>query len=168
MKDWQISLLTAAALVLLQRGLDWLRDRRKRKEAKEDKLADKEEKKKEDLADKKEKEKNEVLDAIREMQGDMKGMKKDINNVHAEVEQVRAEAEEGRILERRIRILRFADEITHGTKHSKDHFQQLMEDGKVYKAYCKVHEDFPNGVTEPAIKLIEDTYYERLQKNDFL
>ena len=36
MKDWQISLLTAAALVLLQRGLDWLRDRRKRKEAKED------------------------------------------------------------------------------------------------------------------------------------
>ena len=38
MQDWQISLLTAAALLLMQRGLDLLRDKRKRKETKEDKL----------------------------------------------------------------------------------------------------------------------------------
>lgn len=168
MQDWQISLLTAAALLLMQRGLDLLRDKRKRKETKEDKQADREEQKREKLADKNEQEKNEVLTAIREMQGEMKGMKQDISSFRTELKQVRDEAEEGRVLERRIRILRFADEITHGTRHSKDHFQQLMEDGKIYKAYCKDHEDFPNGVTEPAIKLIEDTYYERLQKNDFL
>lgn len=157
MQDWQISLLTAAALLLMQRGLDLLRDKRKRKETKEDKQADK-----------KEQEENEVVKAIREMRGDLKDVKQDIGNVRHELQQVKDEAEEGRVLERRIRILRFADEITHGTRHSRDHFQQLMEDGKIYKAYCKDHEDFPNGVTEPAIKLIEDTYYERLQKNDFL
>lgn len=168
MEDWQISLLTAAAMLLMQRGLDLLRDKRKRKETKEDKLADKKELEMDKIADRKEKEKNEVLTAIREMQGEMKDVKHDISSFRTELKQVRDEAEEGRVLERRIRILRFADEITHGTRHSKDHFQQLMEDGKIYKAYCKEHEDFPNGVTEPAIKLIEDTYYERLQKNDFL
>lgn len=155
---WQAGIVSAVIILLLERGLDYLRDKRKRKENKEDKLEDR-----------KEAEQSEVLSEIRQLRDEVSEVKDDIDLLQVEVEKVRSEAEEGRIIERRIRILHFADEITHKTiRHSRDHFQQLMDDCRYYEDYCSKHEAFKNGLTEPAVKLIRETYEERLRKNDFL
>lgn len=164
MEAWQAGVVSAIIILLLERLFDFLRDKRKRKEQKEDKQEDK----KEAEEHMQKEQENRILSAISELRGELKTVQLDLDGVRQEIKQVKSEAEEGRVLERRVRILRFADEVTHGMKHSKDHFQQLMEDGKVYKAYVEKHKDFTNGITEPAIQLIEDTYYARLKKNDFI
>ena len=149
-----------SALVVLIAGklLDHLAYKRKRKDTLADKQADKEKAKE-----------SEVLSAINELKDEISEVKEDVGNLRTDVEKVRSEAEEGRVVERRIRILHFADEITHQSpKHSRDHFQQLMDDCKYYEDYVDAHPDFKNGLTDPAIKLIRETYEDRLRKNDFL
>ena len=69
---------------------------------------------------------------------------------------------------RRVRILRFEDELQDNRRHSKDSFDQVMTDIKGYRDYCGKHPEFQNGITEPSAKHIEKVYYERLEKHDFL
>ena len=158
MEALQAGFVSAVLILILERFFDYLRDKRKRKETKEDKQEDK-----------KEAEDNRILAAISEMREELGEVKDDVNTLRTDVENVRREAEEGRIVERRIRILHFADEITHKSiHHSKDHFQQLMDDCRYYEDYVNKHPAFKNGMTDPAIKLIRETYDERLRKNDFL
>ena len=158
MEALQAGFVSAVLILILERFFDFLRDKRKRKETKEDKAEDK-----------KEAEDNKILRAIGEMREELGEVKDDVNTLRTDVENVRREAEEGRIIERRIRILHFADEITHKTVfHSKDNFQQAMDDCRYYEEYVNKHPDFKNGMTDPAIKLIRETYDERLRKNDFL
>jgi len=153
-----IAFASAVTVLLLGKLFDHLAYRRKRK----DSLADKQ-------ADKEEAEESEVLSAINDLRNEIGEVKANVGSLRTDVEKVRSEAEEGRIIERRIRILHFADEITHKTvKHSRDHFQQLMDDCKYYEDYVDSHPGFKNGLTDPAIKLIRETYEERLRKNDFL
>lgn len=68
----------------------------------------------------------------------------------------------------RIRILRFADEVRQGKRHSKEHFNEILEDITEYNRYCAHHPEFPNDKASISIALIEDTYRMRLEKNDFL
>lgn len=150
-------IISALIILAMERLFDFLRDKRKRKEMLSDKKADKDEE-----------QENQILKEIRAIDSKVIKLDSELNDVRKQVTMVRDEAEAGRVLERRIRILRFADEITHGVLHSKDHFEQLLEDGEYYRKYCETHKDFKNGITEPAINLIDSTYEERLRKNDFL
>ena len=68
----------------------------------------------------------------------------------------------------RYRILRFADEIQRGTNHSQEHYKQIFKDIKYYVSFCKDNPDFPNQLTDHAIKLIESTYDDKLKENSFL
>lgn len=68
----------------------------------------------------------------------------------------------------RARILRFGEEVIRGEKHTKGHFDSVLKDCKEYENYCKTHEDFENGVTEPTVQIIREVYHDRLVKNDFL
>lgn len=154
----KIAFISAVTVLILGKIFDFAAYRLKRKDNKAD-----EKEKEEKIEDGK------VLSELRSLRAEIGEVKSDVCSLRTEVETVRSEAEEGRVLERRIRILRFADEITHGQpKHSKDHFQQLMEDCQEYEEYINKHTEFKNGITEPAITLIRDTYNERLKKNDFL
>lgn len=148
---------SAVLVLLLGKLFEYLAYKRKRKDSLSDKKADKEEEKE-----------NKVLVELRNQGKKLEELEQKIDAVQENVNHVQAYAEEGRILERRIRILRFADEIAHGVKHSKDHFQQLLEDGRIYRKYVEEHPDFTNGITDPAIDLIEETYQERFKKNDFI
>lgn len=153
-----IAFASAVTVLLLSRLFDYVAYKRKRK----DNLADKQ-------AENEEKEDSKVLAEIKELRSEISEVKQDVCYLRSDIEKVRSEAEEGRIVERRIRILHFADEITHRqVKHSRDHFQQLMDDCKYYEEYVASHPSFKNGLTDPAIKLIRETYEERLRKNDFL
>ena len=68
----------------------------------------------------------------------------------------------------RVRILRCSDEITRGVRHSKEYFDQMLEDVNRYSAYCSAHPEFHNSKATLAIKNVERVYEKCLQDNDFL
>lgn len=68
----------------------------------------------------------------------------------------------------RVHILRFADEVLQGKLHSKEHFDEILEDITFYNRYCARHPEFPNDKATLSIAHIERVYRARLEKNDFL
>ena len=68
----------------------------------------------------------------------------------------------------RIRILRFGDECSHDVRHSREHFEQVIEDVDSYETYCRDHPNFKNNKAVLTIKIIKDTYQRRLLNNDFI
>ena len=75
---------------------------------------------------------------------------------------------EEKALNARRRILRFADEIRSGDRHSKEHFDNVFDDIKFYKNYCDTNKDFKNDQAQISIKIIEETYEKCVRENDFL
>ena len=67
----------------------------------------------------------------------------------------------------RQRILRFADELYNGKRHSKDAFDDIMDIMRDYDSYCEKHQDFKNGRTAAAADIINSTYKQVFQKHDF-
>lgn len=69
----------------------------------------------------------------------------------------------------RTHILRFADELyTRQIKHSKDYFDDILNDIKEYELYCDAHKKFKNGKTGMAVELIKKTYKELYDDHKFL
>lgn len=68
----------------------------------------------------------------------------------------------------RYRILRFNDEIIQEVRHTKEHFDQILEDIDNYEKFCKENPDFPNNKAVLAIKNIKDVYDKCVEENDFL
>lgn len=69
---------------------------------------------------------------------------------------------------RRYRILRFDDEIRHSQKHTKEHFDQIMEDITEYERYCTSNPNYKNNKAVLAIENIKATYMTCAQTNNFL
>lgn len=67
----------------------------------------------------------------------------------------------------RVRILKFMDEILEGWEHSKDSYNQVMQDITNYERYCAEHPLFKNHQTVATIAHIKADYQERLEKNNF-
>lgn len=68
----------------------------------------------------------------------------------------------------RYRILRFNDEIVQGNRHTKEHFDQILEDIDNYEKFCKNNPEFPNNKAVLAVKNIKDIYDRCVEENDFL
>ena len=68
----------------------------------------------------------------------------------------------------RYRILRFDDEIRHKIRHSKEHFDQIIEDVDTYERYCQDHPRFPNGKAVSATDNVKRTYEKCKDENSFL
>lgn len=68
----------------------------------------------------------------------------------------------------RRRILRFNDELLRKVDHSKEYFDDILEDIKVYENYCDSHPSFENGKTGMADKNIRRCYEQCMEKNSFL
>lgn len=91
-----------------------------------------------------------------------------LDELNAAMTTSRKKREEGVALTWRYRILRFDDEIRHGVKHTKEHFDQIMEDVTSYENYCRDHEDFPNNKAVFAIINIKNVYEQCVRENSFL
>lgn len=111
---------------------------------------------------------SELMDEVAEVKKDVAGLKSDVSDVQDKMQELSSSTGEEAAISARARILRFGDEVLHGQKHSKDHFDSVLKDAKKYSRYCSTHPDFENGVTEPTIERIKEVYQERLEKNDFL
>lgn len=68
----------------------------------------------------------------------------------------------------RYRILRFNDEILHDQKHTKEHFDQILDDITRYEQFCTDHPDYENNKAIMAIKNITKIYQECSANSTFL
>lgn len=76
--------------------------------------------------------------------------------------------EKSDVIDCRVRILTFADEIRRGMRHSKETFDQVLSDIDTYERYCTEHPDFMNNKTVAAKAKILEVYSECMDNNDFL
>lgn len=66
----------------------------------------------------------------------------------------------------RTHILRFADELRNGTKHSDEYFRQQILDIDTYNNYCDTHPNFANGLTRMASEYIREEYRKEYLSNN--
>ena len=76
--------------------------------------------------------------------------------------------EKSDVVDCRVRILTFADEIRRHIPHSRETFDQVLSDMDTYERYCQVHPEFKNKKTVAAQSIIEEVYKECMDKNNFL
>lgn len=60
--------------------------------------------------------------------------------------------------EARRRILAFDDELRRKTEHSEESFNQVLQDIKFYRNYCRTHADYENDKASSATAHIRETY----------
>lgn len=91
-----------------------------------------------------------------------------INALSEKVSNIQTEVNENAAMSSRYRILRFDDEIRHGTLHTKEHYDQIMVDIDIYEAFCKRNPDFRNNLAHKAISNIKRVYDVHNDDNSFL
>lgn len=64
----------------------------------------------------------------------------------------------------RVRILQFEDELQAGRVHSKDSWDQVMDDIQRYEAYTSGHPEFKNNITAASTAHIMKKYGELLEE----
>ena len=110
----------------------------------------------------------ELADSLTEIRKGFNNQQKDIDGLKASLEQM-ADAEGVKDAKAaRRRILRFNDELLRNLDHSKEYFDDILEDVKIYDDYCEEHRDFTNGKTVMATKNIKHCYEQCMEKHSFL
>lgn len=68
----------------------------------------------------------------------------------------------------RTRILRFDDELINGMHHSREYFQQTLEEIDIYETYCEKHPHYKNNACVIAIDHIRRVYNKLLDEGKFV
>lgn len=103
----------------------------------------------------------EVMDQVKSLTDKVEHMENDLSDAR--------KADERRDIEqRRVRILRFGEELLRNIKHTKEHFDQILIDITVYEKYCKEHPEFENDVTVETISHIKNVYQQCWKEHSFL
>ena len=97
-----------------------------------------------------------------------KEIEKTLNDIIMAIKKLDDKGDEREAINKRVRILRFEDELQEGRSHSKDSFDQVLSDISGYNAYCDKHPEFKNEQTVATVEHIKQVYRERLEKHDFL
>lgn len=76
--------------------------------------------------------------------------------------------EERDVKQCRLRVLRFNDEIIQGQKHTREHFNEILDDITEYEHYCDDHPDYENSKAVLAIENVKRIYRQCEEDNSFL
>ncbi len=106
-----------------------------------------------------------TLDQIAEK---MDAHQKDIDSLKRSFDQLEGVEQKKEVVNARRRMLRFNDELLRKQDHSKEYFDDILNDVKTYQTYCTDHPDFPNGKADMAAKNIKRCYELCMEKNSFL
>lgn len=68
----------------------------------------------------------------------------------------------------RRRILAFDDELRRGLDHSEESYNQILQDIKFYRDFCRTHDDYENDKATSAIAHIRETYQHVKNENKFI
>ena len=91
-----------------------------------------------------------------------------VDKIETTVSDLKKEVGEIQAVDIRVRILKFNEELLHSVRHSKDSFNQVLEDIDNYEKYCDTHPGFKNNRAVLAINNIKDAYKKCMQDRDFL
>ena len=97
-----------------------------------------------------------------------KEIKAEVKKIRVEFGELKEADELKEIRNARRRILRFNDEIINHVKHSREYFDDVLEDVNAYESYCRKNPDFRNGKAVLAIENIERVYRECMKEGKFL
>ena len=103
-----------------------------------------------------------------EIAKEVKCMRNDLVGVHKELDDLKKREELKDADATRNRILRFDDELRQHVKHSKEYFDQMLEDIDGYLEFCREHEKYQNSKADSAIKHILKCYDKVKEENDFI
>lgn len=103
-----------------------------------------------------------TLQSFQNLETNQKAMTAWMDTMTQQVASIKNDREQDRALGARIRILQFGDEITNKVYHSKEHYEQILKDIKLYDAYCQDHPDFPNNITQITASVIKKSYEQLL------
>lgn len=68
----------------------------------------------------------------------------------------------------RLRILRFNDEIIQGKYHTREHFNEILDDITLYEHYCESHPAYENSKAVLAVENVKRIYKKCTEENSFL
>lgn len=90
-------------------------------------------------------------------------------SIQTDLTHLKNEFAENKATNARRRILNASDAILNtSVKHSKEWFDQLIDDIDEYEKYCDAHASYKNGKTVSAAANIKRIYNKALETNDFL
>lgn len=87
-----------------------------------------------------------------------------IKSVSDKVDALEKKVDENQATTIRVRILNFENELQEGRKHSKDSWDQVMDDIHRYENYTNEHPEFINNITIASTNHITKKYSELLEK----
>lgn len=96
------------------------------------------------------------------------GCKQTLHRIESKLDSHIRTDEEDNIKQCRTQFLIFADELSRGVHHSREHYEAITEMVDDYDRYCQAHPDFPNSKARAAEKLIKTSYQDRVNNNDWL
>ena len=91
-----------------------------------------------------------------------------VNNLSKELADHKEKSEERHATLCRAHILKFGDEVRHGTPHSKEGYDNILLDIDSYEEYCYKHPGYKNNVAVATIKHIKKMYQKHLEDDSFL
>ena len=93
---------------------------------------------------------------------------KKIDSIQKDIDDLRAEIKKSDALQARRRILRFNDELLSGLKHSKEAFDDVIDDTDIYEKFVTENPTFINNKCVLAKQHIKDTYLKCEKEASFL
>lgn len=93
---------------------------------------------------------------------------KKVDSLEQKVDVLKKKQDEERAENRRVRILRFGDELLHDKRHSKESFDQTLKDISDYEDYCHAHPEFKNDMTVSTTEVIKEQYKKCFKEHSFL
>lgn len=97
-----------------------------------------------------------------------KEVKAEIKKIRLEFGELKEADELKEARSARRRILRTNDEIYNHVKHSREFFDDVLEDINAYENFCRRNPDFRNGKAALAIENIERVYRDCMKDGSFL
>lgn len=94
--------------------------------------------------------------------------KGELSQIKKEIQQLREDMQADQATTARVRILQFSDEMLHGVQHSKESFDQALQDIDRYTKYCNTHPNYENARAAAAIAHVRETYKHCLISDSFL
>lgn len=93
---------------------------------------------------------------------------KKIDSIQKDIDDLRSEIKKSDALQARRRILRFNDELLSGLKHSKEAFDDVIDDTDIYEKFVTENPTFINNKCVLAKQHIKDTYLKCEKEASFL
>lgn len=97
-----------------------------------------------------------------------KELKAEMKKIRVEFGEMKDAEELKEVKNSRRRILRFNDEIINHIRHSREYFDDILEDINAYENFVRKNPDYQNGKCSLAIENIERVYRECMREGNFL